>query len=101
MQNKKTLLTSALIVALGFTASAQLPAKFSMNGLGRSYILNNKLSGNIMNGDNQTHSEGLGGYNLFDLKNNLAIDSMFQASAEFRVRSEFGAFFGSNTTFKF
>ena len=101
MQNKKTLLTSALIVALGFTASAQLPAKFSMNGLGRSYITNNKLSGNIMEGDGQTHSEGLGGYNLFDLRNNLAIDSMFQASAEFRVRSEFGAFFGSNTTFKF
>ncbi len=101
MQNKKTLLTSALIVALGFTASAQLPAKFSMNGLGRSYITNNKLSGEIMKGDGTTHSEGLGGYNLFDLRNNLAIDSMFQASAEFRVRSEFGAFFGSNTTFKF
>ena len=101
MQNKKTLITSALIAALGFTANAQLPAKFSMNGLGRSYITNNKLSGNIMNGDNKTHSEGLGGYNLFDLKNNLAIDSMFQASAEFRVRSEFGGFFGSNTTFKF
>jgi hypothetical protein len=101
MQNTKTLLTSALIVALGFTANAQLPAKFSLNGLGRSYINYNKLSGNIMNGDSKTHSEGLGGYNLFDLRNNLAIDSMFQASAEFRVRSEFGAFFGSNTTFKF
>ena len=101
MQNKKTLITSALIVALGFTANAQLPAKFSMNGLGRSYITNNQLSGEIMKNDTKTHSEGLGGYNLFDLRNNLAIDSMFQASAEFRVRSEFGSFFGSNTSFKF
>ncbi|MFM7024081.1 MAG: hypothetical protein ACKOXB_14005 [Flavobacteriales bacterium] len=103
MQNKKLLLTSALIVALGVSSKAQMgqTTKFSLNGLGRSYITNNNLSGNIMDGDTKTHNKGLGGYNLFDLQNNLAVDSAFQAMAQFRVRSEFGAFYGSNNSFKF
>ncbi|MCX6181707.1 MAG: hypothetical protein NT150_07260 [Bacteroidetes bacterium] len=104
MQNKKLLLTSALIVALGVTPKAQMmgqTTKFSLNGLGRSYITNNNLSGNIMDGDTKTHNKGIGGYNLFDLQNNLGVDSAFQAMAQYRVRSEFGAFYGSNNSFKF
>jgi hypothetical protein len=101
MQNKKLLLTSALIVALGVSSQAQSPAKFSLNGLGRSFITNNQLSGNIMAGDTKTHSAGLGGYNLFDLQNNLAVDSAFQAMAVYRVRSEFGSFYGSANSFEF
>ncbi len=101
MKNEKLLLATLLIVSFGAALNAQKPTAFSMNGLGRSFITSNGLSGNIMEGDSKTHNVGVGGYNLFDLQNNLSVDSAFQAMATYRIRSEFGAFYGSNNSFKF
>ncbi len=86
---------------IGASGFSQLQPSFSLNGLGRSYIINNTLTGDIMNNDTKTHDKGIGGYNLFDLQNNIGVDSIFQASATYRVRGEFGGFFGSNTSMTF
>ncbi len=101
MQNKKVLSTAVLSLALGFSALAQPAVKFSLNGLGRSYNTYNHLSGNVTDGDTKTRKSGLGGYDLFDLQTNISSDSAFTAMAVFRTKSDFGAFFGSSTTYKF
>lgn len=101
MKHKKILSSSILSFALALTIHAQNKVDFSLNGLGRSYIIDNSLTGDIMTNDTKTLDKGIGGYNLFDLQNNLKLDSTFQAMVIYRIRGEFGGFFGSNSKFSF
>ena len=87
-------------LGLAFVANAQSP-DFSLNGLGRSIISNNSLSGSIVDADEGAQTKDVSGYNLFDLQSNLDLDSTFNAKAIFRTRSPFGTSFGSLTNFEF
>ena len=87
-------------VGLVFAANAQSP-DFSLNGLGRSIISNNSLSGNLVDANEGAQTKDVSGYNLFDLQSNLDLDSTFNAKAIFRTKSPFGTSFGSLTNFEF
>lgn len=100
MNYKKSLLYSVAALGLSYSGIAQSP-DFSLNGLGRSIISNNNLGGNYADENEQLQNKDVSGYNLFDLKTNLDVDSTFRASAIFRTRSPFGTSFGSLTTFEF
>lgn len=100
MNYKKSIIYSAMSLGLAFTANAQSP-EYSLNGLGRSIISNNTLSGNLVDNTEGAQTKDISGYNLFDLQSNLDLDSTFNASAVFRTRSPFGTSFGSLTNFEF
>lgn len=100
MNYKKSIIFSALTLGLSFGANAQEP-KFSLNGLGRAVINNDKLSGNLVEGVDDARTRSVSGYNLFDLQTNLGIDSSFQAMTILRARSPFGSSFGARTVFEF
>ena len=100
MNYKKSIILSAITLGLSLGANAQSP-KFSLNGLGRSIINNDKLSGNLVEDDTETQKSSISGYNLFDLQTNLGLDSVFKASAVLRTRSPFGSSFGAITNFEF
>lgn len=100
MNYKKSIILSAITLGLGFGANAQSP-KFSLNGLGRSVISNDRLSGELVEGNDDTQKASISGYNLFDLQTNLGIDSSFKATAILRTRSPFGSSFGAITNFEF
>lgn len=100
MNYKKSLIISAFALGAGMMVNAQ-SAKFSLNGLGRSIVTNNSMSGSLVDADNTIQKSGVSGYNLFDLQTNLAVDSNFQAMAILRTKSPFGSFFGAATTFEF
>jgi len=100
MNYKKSIIYSAMSLGLAFVANAQSP-DFSLNGLGRSIISNNSLSGNIIDSNEGAQTKDVSGYNLFDLQSNLDLDSTFNAKAIFRTRSPFGTSFGSLTNFEF
>jgi len=100
MNYKKSIILSVITLGLGFGATAQAP-KFSLNGLGRSIINHDQLSGNLVDGNTDTQKSSISGYNLFDLQTNLGIDSTFKATAILRTRSPFGSSFGAITNFEF
>ena len=100
MNYKKYLTATALGFSLLSGAYGQSP-KFTINGLGRSVVTNNNISGALVDADSTVQKSGVSGYNLFDLQTNLAVDSSFQAMAIFRARSPFGSFFGATTGFEF
>jgi len=100
MNYKKSIILSAITLGLGFGANAQSP-KFSLNGLGRSIINHDQLSGNLVKDNTDTQKSGISGYNLFDLQTNLGLDSTFKATAVLRTRSPFGSSFGAITNFEF
>ena len=100
MNYKKSIILSAVTLGLSLGVNAQ-SSKFSLNGLGRSIINNDKLSGNLVKDDTETQKSSISGYNLFDLQTNLGIDSSFKASAILRTRSPFGSSFGAITNFEF
>jgi hypothetical protein len=96
----KSIIYSALSLGFAFVANAQGP-EYSLNGLGRSIITNNALSGNALEGADNTQKGNVSGYNLFDLQTNLDLDSTFNAKAILRTRSPYGTAFGSQTAFEF
>ena len=100
MNYKKSIILSAITLGLSLGVNAQ-SSKFSLNGLGRSIINNDNLSGNLVKDDTDTQKSSISGYNLFDLQTNLGIDSSFKASAILRTRSPFGSSFGAITNFEF
>jgi hypothetical protein len=100
MNYKKSIIYSALSLGFGFFANAQGP-EYSLNGLGRSIVTNNTLSGNSIDGADNTQKGNVSGYNLFDLQTNLDLDSTFNAKTILRTRSPFGTSFGSQTAFEF
>ena len=100
MNNMKSIIYSALSLGFAFVANAQGP-EYSLNGLGRSIITNNGISGNALEGADNTQKGDVSGYNLFDLQTNLDLDSTFNAKAILRTRSPFGTAFGAQTAFEF
>ena len=100
MNYKKSLIISAITLGFGVSVNAQ-SAKFDLNGLGRSVLTNDAISGNLVDADNTIQKSATSGYNLFDLQTNLSVDSNFKAMAIFRARSPFGSFFGAATAFEF
>lgn len=100
MNYKKSIIYSALSLGLTISGVAQSP-QYSLNGLGRSIISNNNLSGASVKNAETTQKANISGYNLFDLQTNLDVDSIFNAVAVFRTRSPFGTSFGSKTDFEF
>ncbi|MAW64837.1 MAG: hypothetical protein CMD18_01440 [Flavobacteriales bacterium] len=100
MNNMKSIIYSALSLGFAFVANAQGP-EYSLNGLGRSIITNNALSGNALEGADNTQKGNVSGYNLFDLQTNLDLDSTFNAKAILRTRSPYGTAFGAQTAFEF
>lgn len=96
---KKSLIITALL-GVGVLGNAQT-AKFNLNGLGRSVLTNNDITGDLVDEDETVQKSAVSGYNLFDLQTNLAVDSNFQAMAVFRAYSPFGSFFGAAATFEF
>jgi len=100
MNYKKSIIYSALSLGLTISGAAQSP-QYSLNGLGRSIISNNNLSGASVKNISPSQKANISGYNLFDLQTNLDVDSVFNAVAVFRTRSPFGTSFGSKTDFEF
>jgi len=100
MNYKKSLIITAITLGASALVNAQ-SAKFTLNGLGRSVLTTNSISGSIVDADETVQKKGTSGYNLFDLQTNLAVDSSFQAMAIFRTKSPFGSFFGATTAFEF
>ena len=100
MNYKKSIILSALSLGFSIGANAQGP-QYSLNGLGRSIITDNGLSGASVDNDETIQKANISGYNLFDLQTNLDLDSTFNAKAIFRTRSPFGTSFGSKTDFEF
>ena len=100
MNYKKSIILSALSLGFSIGVNAQGPA-YSLNGLGRSIITDNDLSGASVDNDETIQKANISGYNLFDLQTNLDLDSTFNAKAIFRTRSPFGTSFGSKTDFEF
>ncbi len=98
--NKRVLIVVTTFVLTGLTR-VMAQNDFYLNGLGRAIVTNNKLDGNLLEGDNATNSKGVSGYSLFDLGMNVSVDSNFKANAIMRVRQKFGAFFGGETDFTF
>lgn len=98
--NKKVLLLVTTFALAGLS-KVIAQSNFYLNGLGRAIVTNNKLDGNLLEGDNSTSRKGLSGYSLFDLGMNVDVDSNFSANAILRVRQKFGAFFGGETDFTF
>lgn len=100
MNYKKSIIYSALSLGLISAVNAQSP-EFSLNGLGRSIITNNTLSGELPDANEGIQTRDVSGYNMFDLQTNMNLDSTFFAEAIFRTRSPFGTSFGSLTNFEF
>lgn len=102
MNKKALIIAGALLLTTGLSSWAQsTTTKFNLNGLGRAVVTNNKLDGNLIEGDNTSINKGLSGYTLFDLGTNVEVNELFKANAIFRVRQPFGAFFGDQTSFQF
>ena len=91
----------SVIVLLQLSMVAVSQNTYTINGLGRTIISRDKLSGPILNGDNTTPNKGVGGYLLFDMGNNLSIGKDFKVNATLRVRAPYGAFWGLGTEFSF
>ncbi len=91
----------SVIMLLQISTLAVSQNTYSINGLGRTIISRDKLSGPILNGDNTTPNKGVGGYLLFDMGNNLNIGNDFKVNATLRVRAPYGAFWGLGTEFSF
>lgn len=91
----------SVIVLLQISKIAVSQNTYTINGLGRTIISRDKLSGPILNGDNTTPNKGVGGYLLFDMGNNLSIGNDFKVNATLRVRAPYGAFWGLGTEFSF
>jgi hypothetical protein len=89
MNYKKSIIYSALSLGLTISGVAQGP-QYSLNGLGRSIISNNSLSGASVKDADATQKANISGYNMFDLQTNLDVDSTFNAVAVFRTRSPLG-----------
>ena len=100
MNYKKSIILSALSLGVSIAVNAQSP-QYSLNGLGRSIISDNDLSGASVESDETIQKANISGYNLFDLQTNLDLDSTFNAKVIFRTRSPFGTSFGSKTDFEF
>ena len=100
MNHKKYIILPALSLGLSICINAQGP-QYSLNGLGRSIVTDNDLSGASVDNDETIQKANISGYNLFDLQTNLDLDSTFNAKAIFRTRSPFGTSFGSKTDFEF
>ncbi|MFN3405203.1 MAG: hypothetical protein ACK40G_13980 [Cytophagaceae bacterium] len=90
---------SLLLFLLVVTAS-HAQNNYYINGLGRTIITRDNLSGPVLEGDNSTPRRGVGGYLLFDLGNNLDVSNDFKANAILRLRSPYGAFWGVGTEFQ-
>ena len=80
MNYKKSIILSALSLGFSIGVNAQGPA-YSLNGLGRSIITDNDLSGASVDNDETIQKANISGYNLFDLQTNLDLDSTFNAKA--------------------
>jgi hypothetical protein len=97
---KKSLIITALTLGAGVAVNAQ-SAKFNLNGVGRSILTNSEISGDLVSADETIQKSGVGGYNMFDLQTNLAVDSNFQASAVLRAYTPYGSFYGAASRFEF
>ena len=68
------------------------------NGLGRAYLLNTEIDGNVLDGDTATTREITDGSFLLDLKINATPNDKTEVQAILRLRNEFGGFFGAGQT---
>lgn len=71
------------------------------NGLGRIYVTDDHLKGNLAANDTISKNAGTGGYLLFDLGINVRPNDLVRASAIIRARNEFGGFYGDGSSFLF
>lgn len=99
IEMKKALYLSAMLLGLSGALKAQ--TDFSISGLGRVVVTDNKLKGPILDGDLSTPNKGVSGYILFDMKPTLKVNNNTHANAILRVKSPFGAFFGDQVQFEF
>ncbi len=99
MTNMRNILITAGLILSGFAAQAQ--AKYTVNGYGRTVVTQDKLYGQLLDGDLTTPRKGVGGYTLFDLESNLEVKNLFNVNAIMRVKSPFGAFWGQLTAYEF
>jgi len=97
---KKTyIFLTIFFLTVSFALKAQ--TDFSLSGLGRVVVTDNRLDGNIIKNDLATPNKGVSGYILFDLKPTLKVNKDLTANAILRVKSPFGAFFGDQVAFEF
>lgn len=95
--NKKIFTSLCLLLFL----SAHMEAQVGLNGLGRVYMANDHLDGNINQNDTISENAGTGGYILFDLGMNINPNDLVKANIILRARNEFGGFYGDGATFDF
>lgn len=97
---KKIVFTIIMLFYLMTGAIAQSKI-VSYNGLGRVYITDDNLKGNITKGDTVSTNAGTGGYILFDLGLNVHPSELLKATAILRAKNQFGGFFGDGASFTF
>ncbi len=96
----KRITTTVLFLLLVQMTMAQ-SANVSFNGLGRLYLTDNYLKGNLVDKDTVSPNRGTGGYILFDLGLNLQASDLLKVTAVMRARNEFGGFFGDGAALEF
>lgn len=79
-----------------------LPAQIiSLSGYGRARIMNEKLSGQALQGDTSVSNKGTDGDMVFDLGIHLRPYDYLRAKTLIRLRNKFGVFFGQGASVEF
>lgn len=99
---KRTVLFLWMVLA-GFVlnCSPGIAQKVFFTGLGRALVTNEKLKGNVLNGDTASPNKGTEGYVLFDLGINMHPYDFLKAKAVIRLKNTFGAFYGQGASVEF
>jgi hypothetical protein len=95
-------LPASPLVAQDGSAKPSEPKKneqiIQFNGLGRAYLLNTDLGGEIMNSDTVSPPNNTDGEFLLDLQFNAQPNDVTEIQTVLRLRNEFGGFFGSGVS---
>lgn len=87
-----------LFSLLTLSAVAQ-EGKVTFNGVSRSIVQNNTISGTLVENDTTNAKELFSGYTLLDLGINIKPNKKTQIISVVRLRNEFGGFYGAGVGF--
>ncbi|NNC94022.1 MAG: hypothetical protein HKN92_00560 [Chitinophagales bacterium] len=90
--------TAIIMVILTASDAIAQNKKVTLNGTGRSIMLMDKLGGELMETDTTSFDRSFNGYALLDLDLTIRPNKVTQIEAIFRLRNEFGGFWGAGVT---
>ena len=105
-----------LIILISFLAVAypSIAQTVYFNGLGRALVTSDRMGGSLFDSttatkgptsgahaDTASPKRGINGYTVFDLGVNAQPNESLRASAIFRIRNQFGGFYGDGSFFYF